>query len=412
MIKKTNVYKLGELFSGPGGFAEGARKSRVFEHVWANDIDPMACKTFELNHPNTRVFPGDINDEFIPNMKGKKKIDGLVFGFPCNDFSLVGKKQKLKGKYGPLYKSAITVLDHFKPNFFIAENVTAISPINEKNKDSEVYKNFLTIMSELSKAAQPNGYKVYADRYKFEQFGVPQTRHRMILVGFRADYYKKNNINYYRPKEDTENPDDFVTCKTALEKGVPGTKQIGLIDDLENPLNHEHTKHSSDVKLRLENTKEGQNVWDIEDKFGLPGVTKARMSHIYKKLDSSKPSYTVTGSGGGGTHVYHYKENRALTNRERARIQTFDDKYKFVGKKEEVRKQIGMAVPVLAAKKILKSVYDSLKKHKKQINNDTSFHDWTINPNSEKLIMKTINTHEQFLKEFGIHTNEKKRRNK
>ena len=54
------------------------------------------------------------------------------------------------------------------------------------------------------------------------------------------------------------------------------------------------------------------------------------MSHIYKKLDSSKPSYTVTGSGGGGTHVYHYKENRALTNRERARIQTFDDKYKFV----------------------------------------------------------------------------------
>ena len=179
-----------ELFSGPGGFAEGAGKTKVFEHVWANDIDPMACKTFELNHPNTKVFPGDINDEFIPNMGNKKKIDGLVFGFPCNDFSLVGKKQKLKGKYGPLYKSAITVLDHFKPNFFIAENVTAISPINEKNKNSEVYKNFLTIMSELSKAAQPNGYKVYADRYKFEQFGVPQTRHRMILVGFRADYYK------------------------------------------------------------------------------------------------------------------------------------------------------------------------------------------------------------------------------
>ncbi len=162
----------------------------------------------------------------------------------------------------------------------------------------------------------------------------------------------------------------------------------------------------------MENTKEGQNVWDIEDKFGLPGVTKARMSHIYKKLDSSKPSYTVTGSGGGGTHVYHYKENRALTNRERARIQTFDDRYKFVGKKEEVRKQIGMAVPVLAAKKILKSVYNSLKKHKTQINNDTSFHDWTINPNSEKLIIRSVKTHEQFLKEFGIHTNEKKRRNK
>ena len=78
------------------------------------------------------------------------------------------------------------------------------------------------------------------------------------------------------------------------------------------------------------------------------------MSHIYKKLDRNKPSYTVTGSGGGGTHVYHYEENRALTNRERARLQTFDDSYEFRGKKEEVRKQIGMAVPVLAAKKYFK----------------------------------------------------------
>mgnify|MGYP007000114263 len=68
----------------------------------------------------------------------------------------------------------------------------------------------------------------------------------------RADYYNKNNINYYRPKEDTENPDDYISCKTALEKGVPGTKQIGLINDLENPFNHEYTKHSSDVKLRLQ----------------------------------------------------------------------------------------------------------------------------------------------------------------
>ena len=64
------------------------------------------------------------------------------------------------------------------------------------------------------------------------------------------------------------------------------------------------------------------------------------------------------------------------------------------------------------AKKILKSVYNSLKKHKTQINNDTSFHDWTINPNSEKLIIRSVKTHEQFLKEFGINTNEKKRRNK
>ena len=374
MNSKHKIYKLGELFSGPGGFAEGARKTRVFEHVWANDIDPMACKTFELNHPNTKVFPGDINDEFIPNMGNKKKIDGLVFGFPCNDFSLVGKKKKLKGKYGPLYKSAITVLDHFKPNFFIAENVTAISPINKKNENSEVYKNFLKIMSDLA-GASDYGYKVYADRFKFEEYGVPQSRHRMILVGYRGDFFEKNKVNYIKPKKLFESANDFITCKTALEEGVPGTKQSPL--SLKKAANQELTKHSKDVLLRLENTKEGQNVWDLEDKFGLPGVTKARMSHIYKKLDSTRPSYTVTGSGGGGTHVYHYKENRALTNRERARLQTFDDSYEFKGSKEEVRKQIGMAVPVLAAKHILKAVYKSLKKNKESVK---SHHDWMIDP--------------------------------
>ena len=80
------------------------------------------------------------------------------------------------------------------------------------------------------------------------------------------------------------------------------------------------------------------------------------MSMIYKRLDPEKPSYTITGSGGGGTHVYHWKENRALTNRERARLQTFPDNFIFEGSKESVRKQIGMAVPVKGAKIIFDSI--------------------------------------------------------
>ena len=84
------------------------------------------------------------------------------------------------------------------------------------------------------------------------------------------------------------------------------------------------------------------------------------MSMIYKRLDPNKPSYTVTGSGGGGTHVYHWEENRALTNRERARLQTFPDNFEFIGSKDSVRSQIGMAVPVLGAKIILESVLKTL----------------------------------------------------
>lgn len=80
------------------------------------------------------------------------------------------------------------------------------------------------------------------------------------------------------------------------------------------------------------------------------------MSQIYKRLDPDKPAYTVTGSGGGGTHMYHWKENRALTNRERARLQTFPDDFVFCGSKESVRKQIGMAVPCKAAEMIFNAV--------------------------------------------------------
>ena len=106
------------------------------------------------------------------------------------------------------------------------------------------------------------------------------------------------------------------------------------------------------------------------------------MSNIYKKLKRNEPAYTVTGSGGGGTHMYHYSENRALTNRERARLQTFDDYYKFEGGKESVRKQIGMAVPVLGAKLIMNSIKKALKPRERFVN---FHHDWFIKAKSDRL---------------------------
>ena len=189
-----------------------------------------------------------------------------------------------------------------------------------------------------------HGYRIYADNYKFEEYGVPQSRHRIILVGFRDDIFRENNINFERPNKIEGR---FKTCKEALEN-----------PPIPNWAYHvELTKHDDRVIRRLQKTAEGKNVWDLgDDKDGLPGVKKARMSHIYKRLDSSKPAYTVTGSGGGGTHVYHWKENRALTNRERARLQTFPDNFIFEGSKESVRKQIGMAVPVKGAKIIFDSI--------------------------------------------------------
>lgn len=111
---------------------------------------------------------------------------------------------------------------------------------------------------------------------------------------------------------------------------------------------------------RLELIGEGENVFNAKGLENRPdlklNVKGATISQIYRRLDSTKPAYTLTASGGGGTHVYHWNEPRALTNRERARLQTFPDDFVFHGTREQVRRQIGMAVPVDGARQIFEAV--------------------------------------------------------
>ena len=185
------------------------------------------------------------------------------------------------------------------------------------------------------------GYNITANLYKFEEYGVPQARHRYILIGIRGDL----GMEFKVPK-----PSGIMkTCAEALAN-IPPTAA-----------NQEKTTQSKTVKARLDLIPEGMNVWQAEEAGLLPpelclNVKGARLSQIYRRLDSRKPSYTITGSGGGGTHVYHWKESRALTNRERARLQTFPDDFVFCGSKESVRKQIGMAVPCDGAQVILEAL--------------------------------------------------------
>ena len=135
------------------------------------------------------------------------------------------------------------------------------------------------------------------------------------------------------------------------------TSKQALLNIPKNAFNNELTNNSKVVIERLKHILPGKSAFnsDLPKHLAL-NVKGAKISQIYKRLDPNKPSYTVTGSGGGGTHVYHWKENRALTNRERARLQTFPDSFVFSGSKESVRKQIGMAVPVLGAKIIFEAI--------------------------------------------------------
>ena len=143
-----------------------------------------------------------------------------------------------------------------------------------------------------------------------------------------------------------------VSARTALEQPPITAEMTGT----------ELTKQSQVVQERLSYIKPGQNAFtaDIPEHLQLK-VKGAKISQIYKRLHPEKPAYTVTGSGGGGTHMYHWEENRALTNRERARLQTFPDDYNFAGSKESVRKQIGMAVPAEGARVIFEAILRTFK---------------------------------------------------
>lgn len=330
---KENVYRLGELFCGPGGLAWGAMNADVpgnkIIHAWANDYDSDTCKTYARNicpdNPDSVIC----EDIHILDLDSLGPIDALAFGFPCNDFSVVGEQLGFKGKYGPLYSYGISVLLQYKPQWFLAENVGGLKSANDGLAFKRIQKDMINA-----------GYRIYPHLYKFEEYGIPQARHRMIIVGIRNDLP-------YEFKVPSPSLYDTKTCKEAIEN-PPIPKDAP---------NNEITKQSEQVVERLKYIKPGENAFtaDIPQELQLK-VKGAKISQIYKRLDPNKPAYTITGSGGGGTHVYHWVENRALTNRERARLQTFPDDYVFEGSKESVRKQIGMAVPAMGAKIIFEAI--------------------------------------------------------
>ena len=375
-------FKLGELFCGPGGIAVGAKSASirfngaeyVIQHAWATDYDSDTCATYRKNicpdSPGT-VICNDIREQELNELRAISEIDGLAFGFPCNDFSIVGEQKGTDGHFGPLYTYGVEILKLCKPKWFLAENVGGLSNSNDG-------KAFETILNELYEA----GYSVYPHLYSFEQYGVPQARKRIIIVGIHKD----ENVSFLIPStEPYANAD--VSVRTALTKPpIPNSA-----------LNQERTKQSAGVVERLKMLPAGENAWfidvllaktdnqlvefyrafasirkkvidvDFESSESIRvklnavrlGVKSARMSQIYRRMHPKKPSYTITGSGGGGTHGYHWEEDRALTNRERARIQTFPDTHEFKGSKESVRKQIGMAVPCKGIKVIFEAILKS-----------------------------------------------------
>ena len=307
--------RLISLFSGCGGMDLPFHKAG-FEVVWAIDSNKYACKTFSRN-----IADVIINDS-IENIDIAQvpEADICIGGFPCQDFSLIWKRPGLEGTRGNLYTYFLEVVNKKKPKAFVAENVKGLLSANNYQAIKQIISDFESIAP---------GYLVKPKLYNFADYGVPQFRQRVLLVGIRMD----TGFNFVHPQ-----PEYGQNRKKPYRTAGEALKNVEAVLD-----NNKHHKIQTRTVEILNRIKPGGNFSDIPKDS--PYYVKGMISHVYRRIHPDKPSSTIIAGGGGGTWGYHYLEPRSLTNRERARLQTFPDDFVFEGSTTEVRRQIGNAVP-------------------------------------------------------------------
>lgn len=305
------------LFSGCGGLDLGFHRAG-YQTVWANDINPWAAETFSYNFGNVMHCQSIENidpytDKSIP------ECDLILGGFPCQDFSVIWKQPGLDGERGNLYKSFLRFVDAKKPKAFVAENVKGLLSANGKQAIQTIIKDFESIAP---------GYFVKVQLYNFAHYGVPQFRERVLIVGIRKD----TGFEFVHPQP---------THGIGLLPYVTAGQALQDADKV--PHNNEAMKTLPKTIEILKMIPEGGNFTDIPKEH--PLYVKGMISHVYRRIHRDEPAKTIIAAGGGGTWGYHYPEPRPLTNRERARLQSFPDTFVFKGSIAEVRRQIGNAVP-------------------------------------------------------------------
>lgn len=323
-MAKSQKIKVLSLFSGCGGLDLGLEggflflgkkyAANPFHVVWANDINAKACKTQELNFPNTEVVCDDIT-KVLDDKLELPEADIVVGGFPCQDFSLAGKRRGLTVQRGQLYLSMAEVVKRVKPKIFLAENVKGL--LSWENG-----LGIATMVSDFEKL----GYNVEYKLHNTANYGVPQTRERVIIIGVRKDVGDK----VVWPRE--------THSSTPKETGLlPWVTLEEAIGDLEDDKVHSCLPNSGYSKAKLFPGTQG-NTTTKADK---PGPTMRAEHH--------------------GNIEFHYKLPRRLSAREAARIQSFPDDFVFVSSTTDAYRQVGNAVAPVFGWHLAQALKEMLK---------------------------------------------------
>jgi DNA (cytosine-5)-methyltransferase 1 len=334
------------LFSGAGGFDLGAEATGHVRVVWANDNEPYACETYRRNI-GAHIVEGDIRSLDVPDIP----CDLLLAGPPCQDYSTLWNHDGARTARGNLFREVARFLAKLQPAGFVMENVPGLLSAN-RGAAWTIVRHALRAPAMFMYGTPGVRYDLTAQVVDMADLGVPQHRERLLVMGVRRDLARRP------PMIPAPYAERHITVREAFEEPP-------IPDDAPN---HERWLDTPDVVKRLKLIPPGRNYEVIPT--GHPLAVKGLISHVYRRLDPEEPSYTVIANGGGGTHGYHYEEPRRLSNRERARLQTFPDDFVFSdggggrgGRSAypRVRRQIGNAVPPRAGEVVIDALVEVLR---------------------------------------------------
>jgi DNA (cytosine-5)-methyltransferase 1 len=307
-MDKQEPINVVSLFSGCGGMDLGFsggfeflgtkyRKTN-FNIIWANEINAAACNTYRKNI-GTYITEGDIRETIaaLP-----ETADVVIGGFPCQDISINGRMAGIKGKRSGLYTFLVEAVKRIQPKMFIAENVKGLLLKTNAASLQKILDDFNSL-----------GYNITHRLYHAADYGVPQTRERVFIVGTREDTHQ------------------FMHPAPVYKKYITVKEAIG---DLETLLPDEQFSH----------------IWSYANKSTEQGN---------RRLIADRPGYTIRAECHGNIQ-FHYSLPRRISMREAARIQSFPDTFLFQSKLRETERQIGNAVPPVLAWHIANAVQNTI----------------------------------------------------
>lgn len=371
------------LFAGAGGLSLGF-KMAGFDVVVATDFDKAVEITYSYNNLNTKFIRADIRKlhaEDLLSPAGIKpgEIDIVIGGPPCQGFSLANQQSRfLDNPNNQLFRDFIRIVKEIRPRWFLMENVVGLL----RMKKGE-------IRDEILEAFEKLGYTTTAQVLRAVDYGVPQIRERIFFVGNcegKTFFYPEATHFELKPHQAAVSSQKaFITVKQAiwdlpnLNNGFgademmydssktpkPGTYAFMMRNGAEKLFNHRATRNSPEVVERYKYIGQGENWSSIPEKLmkswrsiSPEEIAKVSHSSLYKRLDENEPSITVANFR--KSMIIHPWEDRGLTVREAARLQSFPDTYRFFGSLGAQQQQVANAVPPLLAKSVAEQIMKAM----------------------------------------------------